>query len=450
MTSPADLQKLESRVAHLESFAEQSAKLGQGLLDMIQRDNARMAMLESYRVVDTLSRASRFYPKTRTVIFIGRGTFADNVKYAYLAFVEAAKKNNIRCLYLPSDMHQYEQVKAAGVACISPRTSDWSVEDTQALLGAAITVLGDNFHPYGGRSPVSYALLQGAKTIQLWHGIPLKEIGLNHLFAPGQKGVLLSELLGSSGFFDVLVGPASSSESEWRRSFAFHDFAPIGFPRNDVLFRSPTEHDLINVDRETLQLVEQTRQAGKPVIIYGPTFRDHKGPDWFVQSGVVAFAQECQARGQLFLINLHPFEQGATDELRAHFPHLKFIAPHTDIYPIVKHASVFVTDYSSLAFDMLHVNCPLVFYRPDHAEYMAHARALIPGREAFTPGEIVVDMAGLKAAIDAAIEASQTPSKDTFREARHALRKKLFDHHDGQASQRLAELIVKQLDAMKL
>lgn len=450
MTSP-DLQKLEQRIAVLERAAEQSVAMGQALLGAIQREGARMAILESHRVVQALSRASQFHPKTRTVVFVGRGTFADNVKYAYLNFCDAARAQNVRCIFLPHDMAQYEQVKNAGLPCISPQHDDWSYEDAKILLGAAVAVIGDNFHPHSGRSPISYALLQGAKIIQLWHGIPLKEIGLNHMFAPGMNNVFLSELMASSGCFDVLIGHAAAAESEWRRWFGFRDYAAAGYPRNDVFFREPTAQDLINVDRESLQLVQEAKRANKPVIIYGPTFRDHLGAvGWFEKSGIPAFADYCRAKEYLLLINLHPYEQNATGDLLARHPHLKFVAPHTDAYPIVRHASVFVTDYSSLAFDVLHVDCSLVFYRPDHEDYMANARALIPGREGYTPGDVVAGPEALNRAIDNAVEAARAPEKDKFRDARHALRKKLFDHHDGLASQRVSALILKQLDAMKL
>ena len=142
------------------------------------------------------------------------------------------------------------------------------------------------------------------------------------------------------------------------------EFAPVGFARNDIFFREANEQDLIGVDRQSLSLVQEARRDGKSVIVYGPTFRDHKGPDWFEQSGIIPFAERCGAQGHLFLINLHPFEQKVVEELRQLHPALKFIAPHTDIYPVVKFANVFITDYSSLAFDLLHIDCPLVSSGP--------------------------------------------------------------------------------------
>jgi CDP-glycerol glycerophosphotransferase len=451
--SASKLRQLEDRVAVLEEqlrrMADQAVALSRAVLERAKRDDVRLAVLEANRIVHSLARASQFYPKTRTVVFVGRTYFGDNVKYAYLAFCALAREKNIRCLFLPHDVVQHEQLAAAGLPSLSPQVASWSREDAQILLGASVVVLCDNFHPHSTNSPVHFGLLQGAKSIQLWHGIPLKEIGLQHVFAPGGHNIFLSDVLGSTGFFDVLVGPSAASESEWRNWFAFRDFAPLGNPRNDIFFREPTPHDLLSVDRENFRAVQDARRAKREVIIYGPTFRDHIGPDWFEKSGIISVAAQCRAQGHEFLINLHPFEQGAVEELRIRYPALTFIDANTDVYPIVKYASVFVTDYSSLVFDVLHVDCPLVFYRPDHAEYISRARALVPGREGYTPGEVVADPAGLTRAIAAAMDAARHPEKDTFRKARHDLRKKLFDHHDGRAGQRLGDVVSRLIEAME-
>ena len=247
----------------------------------------------------------------------------------------------------------------------------------------------------------------------------------------------------------MLVGPSAAAENEWRRWFGFREYAAIGNPRNDIFFREPSAHDSLNVDHASLRAVQDARRSGRAVTIYGPTFRDHIGPDWFEKSGVIPVAAQCHEQGHEFLINLHPFEQSAVKDLRVLHPDLKFIEGGTDVYPVVKYASVFVTDYSSLAFDVLHIDCPLVFYRPDHADYMAHARALVPGREGYTPGEVVTDPASLIRAIDTAVEASQHPEKDAFKKARHELRKKLFDHHDGLAGQRLGDVILRQIETVE-
>ncbi|MDX2027831.1 MAG: CDP-glycerol glycerophosphotransferase family protein [Alphaproteobacteria bacterium] len=443
-----DMKRLENRMSVLEDLLDRAMKenaaLGQAVLERAKKDGVRLAVLEAYRIVHTLTRASQFYQKARTVVFVGRSYFGDNIKYAFLSFCATAREKNIDCYFLAYDEAQYDQLKAAGLPCLTPQVARWTQNDAKILMGTSVVVLCDNYHPHYGINPIPYALLQGARFIQLWHGIPLKEIGLQHVFAPGGQNIMLSEIIGSSGFFDVLAATNAASEKDWRRSFGFRDFAPIGYPRNDVFFREVTPQDLMGVDQESFRLVQTARQEGRAVVIYGPTFRDHIGPNWFERARIAELAEYCRANNHVFLINLHPFEQPAVGDLRKLYPAARFIEPHTDVYPIVKYASVFITDYSSLVFDVLLVDCPLVFYRPDHEEYMARARALIPGREGYTPGEVVTDIASLIQAVTAALH-----STDSFKEARAALRAKLFDHNDGCAAQRLGEVILKQLEIMQ-
>lgn len=450
--SQADFERLEERIAVLDEMLkrmmEQVVGLSQTVLERARRDEVRMAMLEANRVVQTLARGSQFFPKARTVVFVGRSTFSDNIKYAFLSFAAAAKDKNIRGVFLPFDVAQHEMLTAAGLPSITPHVASWTRDDARALLGASAVVLCDNFHAYATSSPVHFGLLQGAKSIQLWHGIPLKQIGLQHIFAPGRQNVFLSDLLGSSGYFDVLVGPSAASESEWRDWFAFRDFAATGNPRNDIFYREPTPHDLLNVDAASLSRAQEARKAGRAVILYGPTFRDHIGPDWFEKSGVIPALAQARMHGHEVLVNLHPFEQGAVPELRIRYPALTFIEGGTDIYPVARQASIFITDYSSLAFDMLHADVPLVFFRPDHEEYMARARELVPGREDYAPGAMATDAAALELAIADAVGASRDPEKDSFRKARHDLRKKLFDHRDGNAGARLNDVIARQVEAV--
>ena len=152
------------------------------------------------------------------------------------------------------------------------------------------------------------------------------------------------------------------------------------------------------------------------------------------------------AKGYVFCVNMHPFEQRWVAELQARYPGIRFIKPLTDIYPILKHASVLLTDYSSLAFDFLLLDRPVVFYRPDHEEYVAKSRALIAGAEDYVCGEMTTATAALIAAADKAVAAAKDPSHDPTRNLRHSLRKRLYDHIDGDSGRRLARVIADALE----
>ncbi len=391
--------------------------------------------LETQLTAQSLAHVSKIYPKEKTVVFVGINYFGDNIKYAYLAFREYSKNKNVTCHFLIEDQNQQKLLKAAGISYLSSSDPHY----IQTLLSTKIAVLYDNFYPQNAGGPIPHALLQGAKFIQLWHGIPLKEIGLQSFSHVG--------VMAGCGPFEALIATNQSSLKAWQQRFSFHEFAALGYPRNDVFFRDLTKSDLINVDEESLSRIKTAQHQGKLVILYSPTFRDHAGPAWFAKADILSFADFCRSRDCLLCINLHPSEQGATAELRRRYPNLWFLAPYMDIYPIVKNVDLLMTDYSSLALDFLLRDKPLLFYRPDHEDYVANSRPLIKGREYYTPGAISYNIESLIKTGDAALNSLDKPSSDTFRNARRALRNELFDHHDGKAANRICKLIMKYLEA---
>ncbi len=402
----------------------------------------RLTVLErattSRTTLTKLAHVSKIYPKTRSVAFAGKNMFSDNNKYAFLDFQARAQNAGVVCHYITEDVRQHELLIAAGLPGTLFSDRNPNPEIFRQLLATKILVLTDNFYPQPGQSAVAHALLQGAQQIQLWHGIPLKEIGLQNLSS--------IESLAACGPFAAMVGSSAASEGDWAQRFAFGEFAALGHPRNDVFFRTPSPHDLINVDLESLNAMQASQQAGQPVVLYAPTFRDHSGPDWILKSGIADFATHCRAQGYAFYINLHPSEQHAIGGLRTHFADAQFIAAHSDDYPLIRHVDILITDYSSLAFDYLLLDRPILFFRPDHADYVVKSRPLIKGREHYSPGPLAFTIAGLIANLEAVV-AERQAQVDTYREVRQTLRRKLFDHCDDNASRRVSDLILKHIDA---
>ncbi|HUY69048.1 MAG TPA: CDP-glycerol glycerophosphotransferase family protein [Alphaproteobacteria bacterium] len=435
------LAALEQTVARLGAFDQVATVALRQTTDQLKALAGSVAALDremaARRAVELLARASRFYPKERRVVFVGRSYFGDNIKYAYLAFQDYAHIHGIACHYLTDDERQIAMLKETGLPYMSATPAEWTADDARALLATAVMVLGDNFHMYSFQNPRAFGMLQGAKTAQLWHGIPIKQIGLGYVMRG--DGVMMEELLASSGPFDVLAAPGAAMESDWRRHFAFRDFAPIGYPRTDVFFREPSPYDLLNVDLQVCELLRAARGEGKTTILYAPTYRDDAGHDWFAETGVPALAAYCAAQGYVFAINLHPYEAGRIADLRARHPDILFAEPGTDVYPVVKQADILLTDYSSLMFDFLLLDRPVVFYRA--GDCIAARRGLVEGRTAMAPGAVAATMEDVQKALDESASYARDPARDPFRAARQKLCAELYDRHDGDAGQRLCAAI---------
>ena len=448
---------MAQRLQQLEAFASQvtgaidqlvsavvdvqQAKPGEALTAEVQALRSKVRELEQQlsleRSTRDLAGVSRMYPKTRSVVFVGTTYFGCNVKYAWSAARERAAAMGLDVWFLPFNAEQERLLAALGGRCLPLGHANWSPDHLHAALSAAVVVTSDHFlNP----NPYASALMAGARHVQLWHGVSIKEIGLRNL-PPGRAlGPHVARVLATCGPYARLLGTAAAGEAEWRRWFAFERYAPIGYPRNDVLYREPTPADLAGCDRDTYDRARATLARGKRVILYAPTFRDGR-PDWVLQAGLDQLAQAATQGGDLLVVNLHPVESPQIPKLAPLLPGVAFVAPRTDLYPLLGQVSALVTDYSSVMFDFLHVDRPVLLFRPDHAAYTQTSRKLFDDKLATLPGPLFDDATALARALRRP-DLGQTP---VHAQARATLRAQWFDHHDGRAGERLCAVIDDEL-----
>ncbi|HSI59182.1 MAG TPA: CDP-glycerol glycerophosphotransferase family protein [Ideonella sp.] len=453
---------LEQRLAALEQLGGQTSEAIEQLVDAVvglrelpppapvadtagpaalQALQAKLHDLEQQSALERccrdLEHVSRMHPKDRSVVFVGTTFFGCNVKYAWLAFREAARREGVTAWFLPQNPLQQRLVAGLGENCFPVNASEWTPDHFHTALSAAVVVTCDHLlNP----NPYAAALLAGARHVQLWHGVSIKEIGLRNLPPLKQMSPRFARVLATCGPFAKLVGTAASAEAEWRRWFAFDRYAPIGYPRNDVLFREPDAGDLLNVDTAMLAEAQAAQAAGRRVVLYAPTFRDAKRGSWIIEAGLERIARELAERGDLLIVNLHPVEQPQIPQLREAAPTARFVAPRTDIYPLLAQTSLLITDYSSVMFDYLLLDKPIVLFRPDHAEYVARSRRLFEDKLAERPGPLVDDAREL-------LKLLRQPDAHgrTHAQTRQALRSRLFDRHDGHSGERLSALLLEEI-----
>jgi CDP-glycerol glycerophosphotransferase len=450
--APASGADTDSRLQQLEAFDVQVTNAIESLVTAVLevktgvRDDlapvlAKLKDLEQQIALDRACRdfadVSRMHPKEPTVVFVGTTFFGDNVKYAWAAFRQRAQTLGIECWWLPFDAAQQQLVESLGGHCFPVTPADWTPEHLHTALSAACVVLTDHFlNP----NPYASSLMAGARHVQLWHGLSIKEIGLRNLPGGRAFGPHLARVLATCGRFASFVGTTQGNEADWRRWLAFERYEPIGYPRNDVLHRQPAGADLANVDLAAYERANTTRAAGRRVFVYAPTFRDAERGRWILNAGLEQVARAVAERGDCLLVNLHPVEAPMAPELAKALPTVGFVAPRTDIYPLLALSDALVTDYSSLIFDYLQVDRPILLFRPDHGRYVQHSRKLFDQRLATLPGPVSEDAAALIRDLE------RVGKKDAHAAARRALSKDTFDHHDGQAAERVIALIAAEVE----
>lgn len=453
----ASVALLDDRLSQLEAFANQASGAIEQLVNAVvevQQSRAeppaataapadfdalrhKLRELEQQLAIDRAGRdfahVSRMHPKARIAVFVGTTYFGCNVKYAWLAAHTQAQALDLQAWFLPYNAEQERLVRELGGRCFPASHAAWTPEHLHTALSAAVVVTTDHFlNP----NPYAAALLAGARQVQLWHGVSIKEIGLRNLPGGRALGPHLARVLATCGPYATMLGTAAAGESEWRRWFAFERYAPVGYPRNDVLHREPTEADLAGCDRDAYDRACATLARGKRVILYAPTFRDGR-PDWVLQAGLAQLAQAAAQGGDLLVVNLHPVESPQIPKLAPHLPGVVFVTPRTDLYPLLGKASALVTDYSSVMFDYLHVDRPVLFYRPDHEAYVQTSRKLFDDKLAELPGPLFTEASALAKALRRG-DLAQTGA---HADVRARLRAQWFDHSDGGSAGRLLALL---------
>jgi len=303
-----------------------------------------------------------------------------------------------------------------------------------------------------GFGDVNRYAVAGATIVQLWHGIPLKRIGLDSAettrsaLLPRSRVVprLLAALYrGTTRRIAVL--PAASHLVRGRLESAFgltHAAVPVtGEPRVDVLSQG-TASDRRAAARE--RLTAAVGPVGeRPVVLYAPTWRDGDVdpavPDATEWGGIRDLLDR---RDAVLLIRSHPLGAGdyrppvPTDRVRMLGSDLV-----ADVTPLLPGLDVLITDYSSLAFDAALVPLPVLFLAPDLEAY--RARRGLYGRYADVAGDDPArDWTQTLRQLDAVLD---EPGPRT--EASRQRSRTVHAHRDGRNTERVYAHVRALLDA---
>ena len=249
--------------------------------------------------------------------------------------------------------------------------------------------------------------------LNLWHGIPLKKIGMEqknlswftrkyykYLFADNYEGVVTT----SSHLVHIMS-----------RSFLVEPerIKVWGQPRNDVLFSSNSEgKGLEEVFSGELPPYEK-------VVLYAPTFRDHEPTQLFPFQDMdrERLCQWLEEKKIFLCIRLHLYDQTGyqwIQELDRTGSRIRFLNEDrtVDIMEALKEFDLLITDYSSIYMDYLLTGKPILFLPYDQEAYLKERGMNFP-YDQVTPG----------------------PKPKTFQEFLNSMEDLLYNH-DGYVRQR--------------
>lgn len=209
--------------------------------------------------------------------------------------------------------------------------------------------------------------------LNTWHGTPLKNMGFDIPGANVTQGNTARNLLSADY---ILSSGSYMTELAYRKSYKMENIykgtiLEEGFPRNDVLFQDNRQEIIDKLKNQGIAVEEN-----KKIVLYAPTWKGDKysdpdtGLDDFRE--VVRLADE-KLNTEEYQILVKPHQIVYHYMLQNHIDpgdlKGKIIPAIMDTNEILSVTDVLISDYSSIFFDFLAVDRPIIFYVPDLAEF---------------------------------------------------------------------------------
>ncbi|MFC6401791.1 CDP-glycerol glycerophosphotransferase family protein [Mammaliicoccus sciuri] len=200
--------------------------------------------------------------------------------------------------------------------------------------------------------------------INTWHGTPLKYMGLD----------IPNNLVGSQNTIknflnsDYIISPNAHTTEIFKNAFKLKDLSDknileIGYPRIDATLNY-SKDALMNKLKYQYSDIKQ-----KPILLYSPTWRGENvnKPEDNIQEIIETVKTLEKSTNYNILLKVHPFIYKYAKkhtELKQYL-----IDDNIDTNEILSIVDILVTDYSSIFFDFLVTNKPILFYVPDFKTY---------------------------------------------------------------------------------
>lgn len=301
-----------------------------------------------------------------------------------------------------------------------------------------------------GLGDVNRYAVAGAFVVQLWHGIPLKRIGLDSpatTQVPRVPGAALLQrlvaVLYRAAAQRIRVLPAASHRSRGRLESAFglgdERIVVTGEPRVDVLSAGPHAERRAAASRLLADTVG-VLPDGARVALYAPTWRDGAtDPAVPTAEEWVRIIRLLEERNAVLLIRSHPLgEGGYTPPLPSRRVRLLGSRDLPDVTPALAAVDVLITDYSSLAFDVGLLAIPVLFLAPDAAEY-ARTRGFYGRFEDVAGGDAAADWDELGTQLDRLLTDEEAFTARSDRSA--TLSAEMHAYRDGRNTRRVYQAI---------
>ena len=327
-------------------------------------------------------------PRNKRNWVFGSGTgmnFSDNAKYLFLY---CSSENEINCYWITKNKVLVENLRNDGLKAYYK----------YSIMGLWLSI-SSKVYIYDSRTGcINHFTSAGAYKVSLWHGSPLKTIDRditvkNNAFYIGNHtwGLkrYLVRIIMPEWFVvaDLMIATSDKVKGYFNSAFGSKKIEVTGYPRNDIISNPNLYRKYLMFEQNIIHSL-----STKKTILYAPTFRD---TDRFERETPIEWERLnnlLKKNDTTFLIKLHRHDYSMI--MKENYSHIRVLDNESDMYPLFSKVDLLITDYSSIFFDFLLTDKPVLFYPYDIEDYLTMDRSMYDEYETVTPGHKAYDFQG--------------------------------------------------------
>jgi len=320
------------------------------------------------------------FPRDNKKWVFGSGVgmnFSDNAKYLFLY---CSQQSEIKSYWITSNKKLVSNLREQGLKAYH----------RYSIKGIWLSVTSKLYIYDSRTSSINHWTSAGAYKVNLWHGSPLKTIDRditvkhnafyigNHTWGPKRY---LVRMMMPEWFVvpDLMIATSDKVKGYFNSAFGSKQIEVAGYPRNDIIVNPNLYAKHLGFEQQIIDSITTEK-----TILYAPTFRDtnrfnRDTPIEWEKLNDLLIKQNTS-----FLIKLHRHDYSMV--MKEEYSNIRVLDNESDMYPLFTKVDLLITDYSSIFFDFLLTDKPVLFYPYDKDEYLTMDRSMYDDYDTVTPG----------------------------------------------------------------
>ncbi|MGI6481770.1 MAG: CDP-glycerol glycerophosphotransferase family protein [Methanobacterium sp.] len=382
---------------------------------------------------------NKFIPKNQNqILFDSLPDFSDNAKAFYEYIQNNNPESNLNPVWVISDHQLLETLSANGIPAYDKHSFSGFY---QFFRSKYIFTTNNTFLEFKSSRQV---------LVNLWHGMPLKTMG----YAEDSKNPHIPHRSHDDNY--ILISTSNLMKNVLSSCF-YIDARKVhvtGQPRNDRIFSKKKGIENLTRLIEQENLLDKEVKDYQKIVLFTPTWRNWDGKvDGTLKPDLMnlddyhdqKFKEYTRENKILFIVKLHPFEEAHYSQIIADKEDMVLITSKMlqdnlmDLYDIIGGVDILVTDYSSIYFDFLLLDRPIIFIPTDLAEYEKSRGFLFDPYDFWAPGPKVLKFPEFLRELTQCLE-----DENYYQNERKIVNDIVNKYHDSNSSERLYNLVFHQ------